>query len=97
RHTRFSLDWSSDVCSSDLGGVLKSSMYASIGQKAGATGRVSLSGGSTWEHGSRNFLVGDKGTGVLTIADGSRVTSEAAEVGSARSEERCVGYGIGLH
>lgn len=63
------------------GGVLKSSMYASIGQKAGATGRVSLSGGSTWEHGSSNFLVGDKGTGVLTIADGSRVTSQAAEVG----------------
>src|SRR5690606_4515244 len=45
------------------------------------TGRVSLSGGSTWEHGSSNFLVGEEGMGVLTIADGSRVTSQAAEVG----------------
>src|SRR5690606_40002561 len=89
RHTRFSRDWSSDVCSSDLG-LPKSCMAFDIG--LGCSGYV---------YGLSVIVGMMKATGLkkglLMVGDVSTVTCSKEDksayplFGDARSEERRVG------
>ena len=71
------------------GGTLSSSSIfpnsfpgALIGSSAGSQGTVTVTGaGSTWTN-TAGLIVGDLGTGTLTIADGGTVRSGGASVGS---------------
>src|SRR5437870_11516960 len=80
RHTRWPRDWSSDVCSSDLGNVKNFTQRI-----------INNSGTATWSAGS--FQVGSGGTfnnnGTFTNTyDGNYIFNLG---GTARSEERRVG------
>ena len=60
------------------GGSVTNLVSAQLGGLAGSFGSAAVSGaGSTWNSGA-NLLVGDGGTGVLTIADGGVVTATSS-------------------
>src|SRR5690606_42068541 len=76
RHTRFSRDWSSDVCSSDLNPAFVTLTGGSIGFQAGVQS-------------SDIVLVFRSERGVDSIVNGKFTLG--ADAGVARSEERRVG------
>src|SRR5207249_8134528 len=89
RHTRSKRDWSSDVCSSDLG------LLNSSGQVGGALGLAVLAALSAARSGA---LTGAGATPASALAGGFHIAwlAAAAIVGIAllvRSEERRVGKG----
>src|SRR5690606_40427607 len=86
RHTRFSRDWSSDVCSSDLG-------FANF-----RTGAVGSFGSAFLEHqpaAGRLALIGQSGGACITVYNGARALGvdfgAVLMTGNERSEERRVG------
>src|SRR5690606_40250121 len=86
RHTRFSRDWSSDVCSSDLETSLQVSggTLEVIGAVDGATPKFNISAdGFASVEFSPGALVyrSDRGTEVITLENG-------AEIGRASCRER---------
>src|SRR5690606_40198627 len=89
RHTRFSRDWSSDVCSSDLEGEFRSvKRITNWAAKNGCLGKVEILGfvdGST----SLDWIesAGGKVLNLLTKGSLRHVTSQLRK----RSEERRVG------
>src|SRR5690606_40105643 len=90
RHTRFSRDWSSDVCSSDLkAGKTRGPIHRCDGQEAvgiGATAALEKTDYVTTTHRGHAHYIG-KGL------DPRRVM---AEIMGRRSEERRVGKEIGI-
>ena len=62
------------------GGVVNSGGGGSVGQSAGSTGTVTVTGpGSTWNNGPGGGLnIGSFGTGTLTIANGGTVNNNTA-------------------
>src|SRR5690606_39555562 len=82
RHTRFSRDWSSDVCSSDL--------EAGVAAVEEATGVRAIPGGSHPGRGTANFLLGLAPTG---WPEGAHTYLEilGPDPQQERSEERRVG------
>src|SRR5690606_40226725 len=91
RHTRFSRDWSSDVCSSDLGDI----DVAAVGQSL----RQQLTGAAAAAVELAEYFVGDSGIGGRGPVQANAVGSGGAhcEAGNGcrflaqRSEERRVG------
>src|SRR5690606_40519457 len=84
RHTRFSRDWSSDVCSSDL----ERAWLLSKRREQGYGGRCTL--GGTQRSGAQRAGVGRRGATIAWSA-GAFLGSLAAQ--TLRSEERRVGKG----
>src|SRR5690606_39818008 len=80
RHTRFSRDWSSDVCSSDLGGK-----PPTPGRGGGGEHR---SGGLRRPRGPPDL---PESGGAACPADRGRRAAAAGDAASRRSEERRVG------
>lgn len=67
------------------GGTMSAAGWSYIGYQAGATGTVEVTGdGSTWSH-SNALVVGDVGTGMLTIREGGAVSNTASDIGAATS------------
>src|SRR5690606_39863144 len=92
RHTRFSRDWSSDVCSSDLTGGNQNSSV--LGNQLGGPGGM---GGDVIVTNSGSISLGDtqsrltgfaQGAGIQAISNGGRGGEN-----NGRSEERRVGKG----
>src|SRR5690606_41200772 len=90
RHTRFSRDWSSDVCSSDLG-------EGSHGVQANSAGStLHMIGGSIdttgkYSNGMQAVIGEITGTGVAITADGEGSYTFGVEASNGRSEERRAG------
>src|SRR5690606_40548037 len=84
RHTRFSRDWSSDVCSSDLAAPRAGTM---VGGRAGPPDPAAERGGAPRAPSVRGLVDGDR--------DPRRRSAGRAGVPLARSEERRVGKGGG--
>src|SRR5690606_40153390 len=91
RHTRFSRDWSSDVCSSDLQASEGFDAEFALEDLGGRLRDRPLQGRGRFE------LRGDAGSGALELAlGGSRVQAsgqvgDRIDVQAQRSEERRVG------
>src|SRR5205085_4338347 len=87
RHTRFDCDWSSDVCSSDLGALVGATVGASVGANVGAVvgGAVvgAVVGGAVV-----GALVGWTGALVAAGAWGVEHAARNAEIGRASCRER---------
>src|SRR5690606_39631656 len=79
RHTRFSRDWSSDVCSSDLG---------ADGLTQTVTGRNLGAHAAPWGAGPHPYLVAHPSTGSGIATDSGIATGTGT---GPRSEERRVG------
>src|SRR5690606_40085843 len=89
RHTRFSRDWSSDVCSSDLNQVPTCSPIAKTVDKITAyTWDIIADSGAVDPNGDSMSISLD-GANVYTKADVSIVSSSSVKF--TRSEERRVG------
>ena len=63
------------------GGAVSTAFGGTVGQVAGSTGTVTVTGtGSTWTNGSALY-VGDRGTGTMNILDGGAVSNLIGAVG----------------
>src|SRR5690606_40771379 len=89
RHTRFSRDWSSDVCSSDLSLLDRRYRRANTRPSANKATRMIPAGISMDKYGKLKSMLDllRVGEGVVGIGDDGK----AATAGLARSEERRVG------
>src|SRR5690606_40975493 len=89
RHTSFSRDWSSDVCSSDLDGTIDLGSVGTSGGPAGfqliRTADEDLAGFSASSAGDVN------GDGIDDLIVGAPASNQAGFSSGARSEERRVG------
>jgi T5SS/PEP-CTERM-associated repeat protein len=64
------------------GGTVVSSGWSHIGNNAGATGEVTITGtGSTWDISSAQIDIGYSGTGTLTITDSGLLSSAGGAIG----------------
>src|SRR5690606_39636738 len=86
RHTRFSRDWSSDVCSSDLGSGSQKKEITKIFEEAGMIDRVHF-GGVVAQKNLPDYLRAADLYLSASFSDGSSVSLMEA----LRSEERRVG------
>src|SRR5690606_39601422 len=95
RHTRFSRDWSSDVCSSDLVGVVARDRGVLVRLGVDALVLVLVVGGPAL--GDRPAVDQDRAAlaGELRVAH-ALVVGAGVEVVGLRSEERRVGKGAGV-
>src|SRR6266511_5368918 len=84
RHTRFSRDWSSDVCSSDLRGGMTS--HAAVVARGMGKCCVAGCGGISVNYGTEQFVSGD-----VTVKKGDIITLDGSTgevmLGQVRSEE----------
>src|SRR3546814_8153894 len=88
-------DWSSEVCSSDLGG----SSRLNIGQREGSDGMLTVTGsGSVVSiHGTDNgSQVGNSGTGTLNVADGGRIEALDVSGGDLGTGNVYIDGGVGV-
>src|SRR5690606_41029658 len=96
RHTRFSRDWSSDVCSSDLGDNLGDALVNSIKRAAAeliSSSLFTLLTGGTFGSSMLGGLLGIGGKGGASIfATGAMPRSEERRVG-----KECGALWRGLH
>src|SRR5690606_29033937 len=70
RHTRFSRDWSSDVCSSDLGNIHYQSLKCFIANKAQGTGPNGSDGaGDAWADFGMGYSAADSVSGAADVWD----------------------------
>src|SRR2546430_3385224 len=74
RHTRFDCDWSSDVCSSDLGDAMP---FAQLGYRFGGSRIGDVDGSGTWQAGQ--FVTAG-------VADASLVACQVAGSGGLRAQ-----------
>src|SRR2546430_12950650 len=78
RHTRFDCDWSSDVCSSDLGIALTASSLVIMPILGIAKRRLGerLGSGATAGEGTQNLMCAAQAAGVLLRSEERRVGKE---------------------
>src|SRR5690606_40940685 len=90
RHTRFSRDWSSDVCSSDLGGGISEGDAADLVRHTGVTeihirATMTIREAPGWQSWAvvpfRKALPGDEHARLVTDPDRVRARSEERRVG----------------
>src|SRR5690606_40132576 len=76
RHTRFSRDWSSDVCSSDLVSAVTAAMSSA---ESGSLfcARMMMIGGPTWD----SLLLG--GTVMMFVVSGSKVDGHSTSMNAS--------------
>jgi T5SS/PEP-CTERM-associated repeat protein len=66
------------------GGVSAGGNFCDIGENAGSKGIVTVAGnGSTWTYGGPFFLVGNAGSGTLSIVNGGAVNTNSGTLGYA--------------
>src|SRR5690606_40454118 len=88
RHTRFSRDWSSDVCSSDLAGAV--TVYAQAKTFTAVSGSGAVEIRSNGQINTTDFDLDLSGSSKVNLdLNAANVTTDAS--GSSRSEERRVG------
>src|SRR5690606_40538113 len=85
RHTRFSRDWRSDVCSSDLDGVVDA---LAAGVEAGVLALAVVGGLAVADDPLHEAVVGGAGEGIDVVPGGEHLQLAAV----IRSEARRVGY-----
>src|SRR5690606_39618936 len=91
RHTRFSRDWSSDVCSSDLQAALAARTREAAAREAARRSAASGGGGSSSGGGGGGGGTYTGGPSCLETVSGITVACEIAEIGRASCRERVEG------
>src|SRR6266511_5884992 len=85
RHTRFSRDWSSDVCSSDLPTPTVTGLNPAGGPEAGGN-NVTITG--TGFTGATSVVFGSSGATNVVVMNDTTITVDAPEIGRASCRER---------